>query len=88
MDKIQEFVEKLSHEDILKIMEQYEEYCSNGFIGEERLRILARELGESLGAEGRYITTWMRDLHHEVCRFLAKKYLTATGGHIFEDRDC
>ncbi len=82
MSAIEEFVNKLTHEEALQIFKDYEDFDRTGVTGESALRIQTRAYLKSLGHSKKEADfSWMRILGHEVARRFALEYLKMTSGH-------
>lgn len=68
----QEAILALSDEDKIVLIDEYEQFERDGFIGDCKLRALARTMpnGNSM------VTMWMTILAHECYRYFANKYFS------------
>ena len=66
MNKIKERIEKLSYDDVIRIIEDYEQFEKDGFIGD----CLLRKTAEDIGVDGNIIF-WMERVALEAYRYVA-----------------
>lgn len=71
MNHLRDYVSKLTDEQRLQIVADYEVFEQKGVIGECPLREHARLVMEQYGADDVTITRWMRDLAYEIYRWYA-----------------
>jgi hypothetical protein len=77
MTTIAKYMEQLSDADKIQIIEEYEQFAKDGFIGTCKLRTVSREWIESLGGTdlGCSIVLTMNVVAGECFKYFAKKYL-------------
>jgi hypothetical protein len=75
---IKEYVETLNDEVILKIIKDYEQFESEGAIGDCALRSNAQEVGFNLGIGDHMIVCTMEKLTFECYRHFAHRMISAS----------
>ncbi len=75
---LREYVHKLSDDQKLEIIANFEEFETKGMIGECKLRFYANDFIKSIGAEQAMITVWMQYLAFECYRYFAKKHISGS----------
>lgn len=76
MKNVAEYVASLPEETIHTIIQSYEQFVNDGFIGDEPIRIHTRIFMENKGIELHYISMWMTHMAMECYRyFYHKDYL-------------
>lgn len=72
---IREFVARLSEEEKMQVIAEYEELEANGSIGSCALRTHAENLSRSIDSHGIGIVIWMQNLAFECYRHFARKHI-------------
>lgn len=67
--KVQEFVEKLSHEERHEIIRTYNIFDRDGVIGDDAIRVYAQKLIDEINALDSHITLYMRELANAIFRY-------------------
>jgi len=62
-----------------QMIEEYEEFCDEGFIGDCLLRTVARNWIAHLGVSGVGITGVMKDIAMECYKYFARRYINLKG---------
>ena len=66
---IQQYIDTLTDEVLVKIIDDYEQFRKDGFIGDCTLRLVAEQLCERVGSVA--VTIWMDRVAFEVYRKIA-----------------
>lgn len=76
MSFVKEYVESLDFETKKSILESYDKYKKDGFIGDEPIRIHAIKMSKDAGIPDHdNITVWMEHLAYQCARDFASKYI-------------
>ena len=75
MTAIREYVQGLTDDEKVAIIDSFEEFETNGAIGDEPVRLHARALLTRLGASEATVVVWMQHLAFECYRYFARQYL-------------
>jgi hypothetical protein len=72
----QRFIESLSEQEMISIIEGYEQFEKDGIIGDEPIRVFAVAFMKEIEVDSN-VVVWMERLAFECYRHFAKKYIQA-----------
>lgn len=76
MNATRKYVDMLSDEDKIRIIQGYDQLEETGVIGDEPIRLHTMLLIEQLNMRPEHITMWMQQLAFECHRYFSMRYIT------------
>jgi len=72
---VEKYIKALPDNEKILIINGYEKFSKDGFIGDEPIRLHAQALMEQMGDRGSHVILWMNQLAFECFRYFAHQHI-------------